>query len=82
MSSNLNGNCDGYATGCRKLYFSSAGCHKRGKVGKHSTKRWDTKCWSWNTQRLTVASYIAQCYIFNNFQQEKIGMELLKTRVF
>jgi len=34
-SSSLEANCYGLATGCRKLYFSFAGCRKPKKVEKH-----------------------------------------------
>jgi len=35
MSSNLKANCHGFASGCRKLHFSSVGCCKPKMVGKH-----------------------------------------------
>jgi len=34
MSLNLKGVFCGFATGCRKLYFSSVECRKTRKVGK------------------------------------------------
>jgi len=35
MSSNLKANCYEFATGCRKLCFSSVGCREPEKVGEH-----------------------------------------------
>jgi len=40
MLSNLEGNCYGFATWCRKLHFSSVGCRKSKKVGKHWLKKY------------------------------------------
>ena len=38
MSSNLEENCYGFASWCRKWYFSSVGCRKPNNFGKHCSK--------------------------------------------